>query len=73
MNIEELKELIKTSFELKPGPLYLIGLNDSKYAELFSIHAQYLCEYLQKEGIKSIIVPASDIDKIYRLEKSDDK
>lgn len=73
MNIKELEKLVETSFELKPGPLYIIGLNDSKYAELFSIHAQYLCEYLQKEGIKSIIVPASDIDKIYKLEKSYDK
>lgn len=35
MNIEELKELIETSFELKPGPLYIIGLNDSKCAEFF--------------------------------------
>lgn len=73
MNIKELEELVETSFELKPGPLYLIGLNDSKLAELLSIHAKYLCEHLQKEGIKSIIVPASDIDKIYKLEKSYDK
>ena len=74
MNIKELEKLVETSFELKPGPLYIIGLNDSKDVKLFfSIHAQYLCEYLQKEGIKSIIVPASDIDRIYKLEKSYDK
>ena len=35
MNIKELEKLVETSFELKPGPLYIIGLNDSKYAELF--------------------------------------
>ena len=35
MNIKELEKLVETSFELKPGPLYIIGLNDSKYVELF--------------------------------------
>lgn len=73
MNIKELEKLVETSFELEPGPLYLIGLNDSKLAELFSVHAKCLHEYLKKEGINSIIVPTSDIDKIYKLEKSYDK
>ena len=73
MNIEELKELIKTSFELKPGPLYLIGLNDNKPLEIFSKNVKCLQEYFKKEGIRAIFIPASDIDKIYKLEKSDDK
>ena len=74
MNIKELEELVEASFELKPGPLYIIGLNDSKYyVESLLVHAKYLSEHLKREGINAIIVPASDIDKIYKLEKSYDK
>lgn len=70
MNIEELKELIETSFELKPGPLYLIGLNDNKPLEILSKNIECLQKHLKKEGINAIFIPASDIDKIYKLEKS---
>lgn len=73
MNIEELKELIETSFELKPGPLYLIGLNDNKPLEILSKNIECLQKHLKKEGINAVFILASDIDKIYKLEKSDDK
>ena len=41
--------------------------------ESLLVHAKYLSEHLKREGINAIIVPASDIDKIYKLEKSYDK
>ena len=49
MNVKELEKLVETSFELKSGPLYIIGLNDSKYAELFFQYMQNICVNILKK------------------------
>ena len=52
MNIKELEKLVETSFELKPGPLYIIGLNDSKDVKLFFfqfMHNIYVSTFKKKE------------------------
>ena len=72
MNVKELEKLVETSFELNRDSLYIIGLKNIP-KESFTSIARGLSEYLKSEGISSLIIPASDIDKIYKLEKSNVK
>lgn len=68
MKVKELEKLVATSFELNKDSLYIIGLKNMP-RESFTSIARGLSEYLKAEGISSLIIPASDIGKIYKLEK----